>query len=83
MPEYSPPVAHYAHFKVDHLSVKGILRAIGKSGFRFKELTEKLNLKYLWWNKDINVIELWGSEYAVEHGMPKVKKFMEFHANEA
>jgi len=83
MPEYNPPVAHYAHFKVDQTSIKGILRAIGKNGCRFKELTEKLNLKYLWWNKDLNIIEVWGGEHAVEHGMPKVKKFVEYHANEA
>ena len=83
MPEYMPPNAHYAHFKVEHLPVEGILRSIGKSGSRFKALTEKLRLSYLSWNKDLNVVEVWGTENAVAYGLPKVQKFVEFHATSA
>ena len=76
MPEYAPPIAHYAHVNVADMPQEAILRAIGKQGRHFIRLTESLRLDYIWWNKDTRVVEIWGSHRAVSKGLNRVKKHL-------
>jgi hypothetical protein len=73
---YDPPNAHYAHIKVNEATVSTMLRMIGKEGCNFKRWTDKYNLKYLWWNKENKVVEIWGTENAVAHAGPKLEKII-------
>ena len=68
MPPYNPPNTHYAHISVSDFSDKEVLKFIGKDGNNFKRLTERLGLEYVWWNKDLKVIELWGSFNSLKYG---------------
>lgn len=76
---YDPPDAHYAHIKVSEATVETMLRMIGKEGCNFKRLTEKYNLKYLWWSKENGVVEIWGSHHAVANARPKLEKIINTH----
>ena len=57
--EYNPPIAHYSQINVpDYVNV-GLL--VGKNGRHFKSITYESGCNYIWYDKDRNVIELWGS----------------------
>ena len=60
MAPYNPPIKHYAHLKIDLYSDDMIAAFMGHRGRRFYELTKRLGVYYIWWNKDIRVIEVWG-----------------------
>ena len=61
MPSSNPPNTHYS--QVTALPNKqDMFNFIGKSGCNLKKITDTLNLEYIWWNMDRNVIELWGPE---------------------
>jgi hypothetical protein len=62
---YNPPIAHYSHISVKDVSEEQMKRIMGVNGSYFKSFTEVTGLKYVWWNKENNVIELWGSEYVM------------------
>ena len=66
MPVYNPPIAHYCHVSVAHMNIESILKAIGKQGFFFKKITWDCNANYIWWNKEKNVIEIWGSYHCMK-----------------
>lgn len=62
MPEYDPPInSHYCHVKVDTLEDEDILKMMGKSGKFFKYVTRVCGARYIWWNQEKKVIEIWGS----------------------
>ena len=62
MPAYNPPnMSHYTQLNGLE-SEKDMFYFIGKGGIHFKTLTDKLGLHYLWWNKEKNIIEIWGPE---------------------
>ena len=61
MAPYIPQNAHYAHVDVCEYYTEDIYKFMGKGGRRFYNLTHKLNLKYLWFNTEIKVIEIWAS----------------------
>jgi len=57
-----PPInSHYRQckFKFDE---KLIPLLIGNDGKHFKRITTMSNTKYIWWNNDTKVIEVWGPE---------------------
>ena len=60
MAPYNPPVKHYAHLKIDLYSDDMIAAFMGRHGRRFYELTKRLGVYYIWWNKGLRVIEVWG-----------------------
>ena len=68
MAPYDPPIAHYAHLDVSMFPEEHILRCIGKEGNGFYRQTSRLGLDYLWWNQELNVVELWGSFNALKAG---------------
>ena len=58
---YSPPNAHYTQL-YGLFENEDMFKFIGKNGAHFKYLTENLGVEYIWWNKDQNIIEIWGPE---------------------
>ena len=68
MAPYNPPNAHYAHINVSDYSPDFIWSIIGSDKKGFYELTAKLNLRYIWYNEDKNIIELWGPFHAFVDG---------------
>jgi hypothetical protein len=57
---YNPPNTHYSHINVNEIDPCILERVMGVKGVYFKAFTETMELKYVWWRKDIHVIELWG-----------------------
>ena len=68
MAPYNPPNAHYAQVDVSAYNEKMILCMIGKGGQGFYNLTEYLNMEYVWYAQDRGVIELWGSLGSFKRG---------------
>ena len=58
---YSPPNTHYTQL-YGLFENEDMFKFIGKNGAHFKYLTEKLGVEYIWWNKENNIIEIWGPE---------------------
>ena len=48
MAPYNPPSAHYTQVDVSHIDETNVLKAMGKNGANFKEMTSKLHVKYIW-----------------------------------
>jgi hypothetical protein len=63
MAPYQPPNAHYSQMDVSKYTEDEIFSFIGKTGKKFYWLTQKLGLDYLWYDKDRQVIEIWGPFY--------------------
>lgn len=72
MTEYSPPNTFYTQ-TTGLFENEDMYQFIGKSGAHFKYLTTKLGLDYIWWNKEKNIIELWGPH----HKLLRAKKIMD------
>ena len=60
MAPYNPPSAHYAHLDVSLFDNDMIDKFIGERGTKFYELTRRLKVKYIWWNRESKFIEVWG-----------------------
>jgi len=59
MTEYSPPNTFYSQ-TYGLFENEDMYKFIGKNGAHFKYLTTKLGVEYIWWNKNTNIIEIWG-----------------------
>jgi hypothetical protein len=63
---YNPPVSlrnnflEFESIKVD-LSTDWMRFVIGKNGSVFKAITERSGAEYIWYKKETNTIELWGT----------------------
>lgn len=57
---YKKQDAHYCHVSVKDYSDDVMDKVMGYKGAYFKAFTEVMKLKYVWWNKETQVIELWG-----------------------
>lgn len=68
MAPYDPPIAHYTQLDVSDYSEEQILTLIGKGGKGFYNLTKKIGVEYIWWNRERNVVEIWGSFDALYNG---------------
>ena len=60
MAPYNPPSAHYAHLNVSLYSPDMIKSYIGKKGEHFYNLTARLKVRYIWYNMEKKIIEIWG-----------------------
>jgi len=75
MAPYQPPIGtNYSQVKLLPEEVKYVGRIMGKGGRWFKMFTQKNRLKYVWFNKERGVIELWGSHDSIERGLPVVER---------
>tara|TARA_R110000803_G_scaffold173580_1_gene236306 strand:+ start:2569 stop:2835 length:267 start_codon:yes stop_codon:yes gene_type:complete len=61
MAPYEPPVAHYTQLNVPDIDEDTMFEFVGKNGYRFYRLTRELGVRYLWYDKERKVIEVWGS----------------------
>ena len=60
MAPYNPPDSHYAHLKVDLYDDLYLKKFMGPRGQNFYDLTTRLGMRYIWYNKDKKIIEVWG-----------------------
>jgi len=78
MPPYNPPctTSYYSHIHA-FPKIKSNLKLIGKSGNNFIRLTNKLNIEYIWWNKELNIIEIWGPKDKIAYSKNYMTKYLE------
>ncbi len=68
MAPYDPPHdVHYSQFDVSGYDEQDVWHFCGQQGGRFYWLTRRLNLKYIWYDKNRKVIELWGPYWALQN----------------
>ena len=72
---YNPPNGFYSQVDIT-LTKNEMFQIIGNKGCNFKYLTQKFNLQYIWWNKDKNVIELWGKNYNLMNAKKGIEKYI-------
>tara|TARA_B110000977_G_C11088092_1_gene495579 strand:- start:1683 stop:1964 length:282 start_codon:yes stop_codon:yes gene_type:complete len=82
MPPYNPPIAHYCQVSVKDLAEDMILRAIGKKGYFFKKITQDCGANYIWWNKEKEIIEIWGSFHSMAPTEHNIRQHIENVSNE-
>ena len=75
MPPYNPPNTHFCQTQAYENKTDN-LKIIGPKGSNFIRLTKKLNIQYLWWNTNTNVIEIWGSEEKLDNAKSYLNKYM-------
>ena len=79
MPPYDPPSAHYCEINA-FTNPGDNFKLIGPDGHNFKRLTLKLNVEYIWWNIERNVIEIWGPYSKMKYSQEYMNKYMHrFH----
>ncbi len=70
MAPYDPPVnAHYTELDVSNYPEDFMWKAIGKEGKNFYDLTAWLKLKYLWYDENRKVVEIWGPYNSLAEGV--------------
>jgi hypothetical protein len=78
--EYNPPIAHYSQITVPDFIQVGLL--VGKNGRHFKNITYESGCKYIWYDKERNVIEIWGSIASIKSAEDLLKtRFDNFKPN--
>jgi len=80
MPAYNPPTneSYCQTNAFDNISDN--LKLIGPKGHNFIRLTIKLDIKYLWWDKEKNIIEMWGGKQQIINAQKYMKKYLpRFH----
>lgn len=60
MPGYEEQNTHYRHIRLNEQEENNIWRIMGKEGKVFKAITNRSRCKYIWYNKEKGVIEIWG-----------------------
>lgn len=70
---YTPPTnSHYAHVLIPQYVNIG--KFIGKGGYNLKLITSVSKCSYVWFNKSMSVVEVWGSEKVIPHAVKLVKE---------
>lgn len=57
---YSPPDSLYSHVPIPESCVPLVHMIMGHKGAHFKNITSISGAKYIWFNNEKNVIEVWG-----------------------
>ena len=66
MAPYQPPDAHYSQIEInDDWKASHLLKDGGKMLYN---ITKRYKLKYVWFDEERNVLELWGPYYAFARG---------------
>ena len=66
MAPYQPPDAHYNQIPIEEdWKASNLLKNGGRMLYN---ITKKYKLKYVWYNEEMNVLELWGPYYAFSQG---------------
>lgn len=71
---YNPPNTHYCHadFNDWYLSIEEIQAIMGQNGEHLKRLTKECNVKYVWWNDQKKIIEIWGPHSVLWNAREKI-----------
>tara|TARA_B100001996_G_scaffold327829_1_gene274837 strand:- start:2137 stop:2382 length:246 start_codon:yes stop_codon:yes gene_type:complete len=77
MAPYNPPNTHYSQLDVSEYEDKIIKKVVGRGGRGLYRLTKELKLRYIWHDRERDVIELWGPYESLRDGA-KEKMEMEF-----
>ena len=77
MPPYCPPKEESYCQTSAFDNLKDNLKLIGPKGHNFIRLTNKLQIKYLWWNKEQNIIEIWGGQKQIIYAQKYIKKYLQ------
>ena len=82
MAPYDPPAnAHYTELDVSMYPEGFMWKAVGKDGKNFYDLTDWLNLKYLWFDEKRNVVEIWGPYESLKGGArEKVRQVLNMYS---
>lgn len=64
---YSPPNSLYSQVVVPTECIRLMPMIIGKVGYHFKNITSISGATYIWFNKESNVIEVWGPKRCHEY----------------
>jgi hypothetical protein len=70
MAPYNPPDSHYAHLKVDIYDDLLVQKFMGPRGSKFYDLTTRLGMRYIWYNRDKKIIEVWGPYNSFKNNNP-------------
>lgn len=74
MAPYNPPVeSHYSHISLSNEEGHSIFKLMGKNGNTFKRITEKSKANYIWYNKNLNIIEIWGPYHSMIPAQKMIK----------
>jgi hypothetical protein len=73
---YSPPIGFYNQINVENLNKSEMQQLIGKNRCNFKRITKKYRLKYIWWNKERNIIEIWGRTFDLTEKKNKIINYI-------
>ena len=60
MPAYEQQNTYYRHIRLNEKDTENIWKIMGKDGKVFKAITNKSRCKYIWYNKEDGIIEIWG-----------------------
>ena len=60
MPAYEEQNTHYRHIRLKEEEEKNIWKIMGKEGKVLKAITSRSRCKYIWYNKENGVVEIWG-----------------------
>lgn len=61
---YSPPIGHFNYvLPLYQFEIDMIGKIIGKNGYYFKSITQKMGMSYIWFNEKTNCIELWSHDW--------------------
>lgn len=76
MAPYHPPDAHYSQILIsEDWKASHLLKDGGKMLYN---ITKKFKLKYVWYDEERNVLELWGPYYAFARGAQrKISKLLD------
>ena len=80
---YSPPVSHYRHFKIKPEWHDYIAKIIGKDGCHFIRITTRTGCKYIWYNEEKGIIELWGPHAVLMGAQKMIEEHIETIVNES
>jgi hypothetical protein len=63
MAPYNPPINSngYLEVELNGINSEFMFKMIGKNGRNFYDITDYLGIDYLWYDKDRNILELWGN----------------------
>mgnify|MGYP000904854102 CR=1 FL=1 len=77
MPPYSPPNTHMTLCSAKNFNKTMVGRFIGKNGSNLYKLTDKLKVKYIWFDIEKKQIEIWGPESKLVHAKKIIDEYIE------
>ena len=77
-PYNPPPESQYSHIRLNDIEAHSIYKIMGKNGNVFKTITEKAKASYIWYNKNLQIIEIWGPFHSMKPAQSMLNKRIDF-----